>query len=224
MTEVKTSDRKAVPREPTPIMMQACVEQCLRPEDGNRVVANIWRAMYDAAPIAERASVAPDAEIEQFVELFTDRSDYLKSDLRARDAPRWADSTAHLFDNAIRLLHALRSERDSLRAQVTERTAERDSWAKLADAQVVNVDTAESALRVCEAERDAAMKEVIEWKRNALQAESEIEAAFGFARDYAHHNPIHHFGDGPQDPNGVHAWLRVNDPAGTIASQREPAP
>lgn len=49
-------DRKEVPREPTPIMMQACIEQCLRPEDGNRVVANIWRAMYDAAPRADRAS------------------------------------------------------------------------------------------------------------------------------------------------------------------------
>lgn len=40
----------------------------------------------------------------------------------------------------------------------------------------------------------------------------EIEAALPAMREFARKNPVHHFGDGPQDPCGVHAWLERNDP------------
>jgi hypothetical protein len=34
-----------------------------------------------------------------------------------------------------------------------------------------------------------------------------IETARPAMREYAAKNPMHHFGETPQDPNGVHAWL-----------------
>lgn len=37
---------------------------------------------------------------------------------------------------------------------------------------------------------------------------SAVKRAVPAMREYAAKNPIHHFGETPQDPNGVHAWLR----------------
>jgi len=38
-----------------------------------------------------------------------------------------------------------------------------------------------------------------------------VDAAVPAMRAYARMNPVHHVGGIPQDPNGVHAWLREND-------------
>ena len=34
-----------------------------------------------------------------------------------------------------------------------------------------------------------------------------IQRAVPAMQAYARANPVHHFGETPQDPNGVHAWL-----------------
>jgi len=74
-----------------------------------------------------------------------------------------------------------------------------------------------------------ALASIDEWNRRAqpepgrdeVSLLAEIAEAVQAMRAYARANPIHHFGETPQDPNGVHAWLRRNDPA--HAAQPEPA-
>ena len=51
----------------------------------------------------------------------------------------------------------------------------------------------------------------VKYLRRARKAEAEIEAALPAMREYARRNPVHHFGETPQDTNGVHAWLARND-------------
>ena len=50
-------------------------------------------------------------------------------------------------------------------------------------------------------------------KAEIARLQSEVAAALPAMREYARRNPVHHFGETPQDPNGAHAWLDRNDAA-----------
>jgi hypothetical protein len=45
------------------------------------------------------------------------------------------------------------------------------------------------------------------YMRRCRRAERAIDAALPAMREFARKNPKHHFGETPQDPDGVHAWL-----------------
>lgn len=153
------------------LALERCPDGCFRPKARNADdcaagCCSKWYAIRDkeaadeCAKLAafwkgtERASVAPDAPV-------------------AVDWDEWRELSKVTSCGDVRVpplvLRAMCAERDSLRAQVAERTVERDAWRELADARGGNVDATESALRTCEAERDALRKDAerYRWLRTA---------------------------------------------------------
>lgn len=66
------------------------------------------------------------------------------------------------------------------------------------------IDAMQSAL-------DDAVAKLAERDAEVERLRAEVAAALPAMREYARRNPVHHFGETPQDPNGVHAWLARND-------------
>ena len=62
------------------------------------------------------------------------------------------------------------------------------------------------------AEQQRRAETQIKLDADVAAARAQIAAALPAMREYARLNPAHHnYGETPNDPNGVHAWLAINE-------------
>lgn len=173
------ADTKVVPREPTTMMLAAACRFDPHSELGLSDYAALWRAMYEAAPPAERPSVADEVDWSQ---LAIESSLHATAELRAeRDdlRKRLVVSTHTIWDISGRAEKA-ESELDALRAQVAERDESlqlvrggfRWNVAEYVGAVAEN-ERLSAALRACEAELEAARKDA-ELHEQVMRAAREL--------------------------------------------------